>query len=105
MDHLTPLDPHPLTTTGSDPQPLPPLPAIIDTPVAVYENVLFADSYWQNITYPEGEYVSGAYNRLWTSIPGGYHNHASLSSIADHLNVHQIYRPRFRQFDHCHPVF
>jgi len=90
VDHLTPLDPHPLKATG-DPQPLPPIPAIIDTPVAVYENVFFADSYWQNITYPEGEYVSGAYNRLWTSIPGGYHNHAGLSSIADHLNVHLMY--------------
>ncbi len=89
VDHLTPLDPHPLT--GADPQPFPPLPAIIDTPVAVYENVLFADSYWQNITYPEGEYIGGAYNRLWTSMPGGYHNHVGLSSIADHLNVHLMY--------------
>ena len=91
VDHLTPLDPHPLRAVPFDPQPTPPLPAIVDTPVAVYENVLFADSYWQNITYPEGENVTGAYNRLWTSIPGGYHNHATFSSIADHLNVHLMY--------------
>ncbi len=89
VDHLTPLDPHPLT--GADPQPLPPLPAVIDTPVAVYENVLFADSYWQDITYPKGEEISSAYNRLWTSMPGGYHDHPSYSSIADHLNVHLMY--------------
>jgi hypothetical protein len=89
VDHLTPLDPHPLT--ASDPQPTPPIPSIIDTPVAVPENVLFADSYWQNITYPEGEYVTGAYNRLWTSLPGGYHNNTTYASIGDHLNVHLMY--------------
>lgn len=85
--HLTPLDPHPLT--GSDSQPLPPLGPVIDTPVAVYENVLFADSYWQDIDYPEGEYVVGAYSRLWNSMPGGYHNHPSSAyrDFADHLNV------------------
>lgn len=91
VDHLTPLDPHPLTS--ADPQPIPPLPAIIDTPVSVYENVLFADCYWQNISYPEGEPVAGAYNRHWTSLPGGYHDNANsaYSSIADHLNVHLAY--------------
>jgi len=85
--HLTPLDPHPLT--ASDSQPLPPLGPVIDTPVAVYENVYYADSYWQDIDYPEGEYVAGATNRLWSSMPGGYHNHpvAAYRDFADHLNV------------------
>jgi len=72
VDQLSPLDPHPLTS--SDPQPTPPLPAIIDTPVALYENVLFVDNYRQNISDPEGEYIPGAFNRLWTSLIHGYHD-------------------------------
>ena len=72
---------------------MPPLGPVIDTPVAVYENVLFADSYWQDISYPEGEEVSGAYNRLWSSMPGGFHDHLNpaYSGVADHLNVHLMY--------------
>ena len=90
VDHVTVLDAHPLT--AADPQPVMP-PAVIDTPVAVYENVLFADSYWQQISYPQGEYVAGAYNREWISMPGGYHDHASTaySDVADHLNIHLMY--------------
>jgi len=91
VDQLSPLDPHPLTS--SDPQPAQPLPPVIDTPVAIYENVLFVDNYWQNISYPEGEYVPGAFNRLWTSLPGGYHNSSipAYQSIADHLNIPLLY--------------
>jgi hypothetical protein len=72
---------------------VPPFPPVIDTPLAVYENVLFADSYWQDISYPEGEEVAGAYNRLWTQMPGGYHDHANAAyrNVADHLNVHLAY--------------
>jgi uncharacterized repeat protein (TIGR01451 family) len=84
VDQLTPLDPHPLTV--ADPQPVIP---VVDTPVALYENVLFADSYWQDVDFPEGEYVTGAYNRLWSSLPGGYHNHPNpaYQDFADHLNI------------------
>lgn len=91
VDHLTPLDPHPLTAL--DPQPLFPAPAVIDTPIAIYENVLFADCCWQNIDYPKGEAVNGAYNRLWTNLPGGYHYHAlsGIREIADHLNIYLLY--------------
>ncbi len=91
VDQVTPLDPHPLT--ASDPQPIFPLPAVIDTPVAVYENVLFIDNYWQNISYPQGQSIAGAYNRQWTSLAGGYHNHSNsvYSSIGDHLNIYLQY--------------
>ena len=88
VEQVTPLDPHPLTM--ADPQPWTP---VIDTPVTVYENVLFMDNYWQDIDWPEGEYISGAYNRLWTSMPGGYHDHPSPAwdDVADHLNIHLMY--------------
>ena len=88
VDQVTPLDPHPLTT--SDPQTIPP---VIDTPVAVYENVLFIDTYWQDVDWPKGEYISGAYNRLWSTMPGGYHGNANaaLDDVADHLNIHLMY--------------
>ena len=90
VDHLTLLDPHPLTVL--DPQ-IPFLIPITDTPVSVYENVLFADNYWQNISYPAGEPVTGAYNRLWTSLPGGYYGSANslYRVVADHLNIHLLY--------------
>lgn len=90
VDHMTLLDPHPLTS--SDPQ-LPLLRPVTDTPVSVYENVLFADNYWQSRSYPRGERVSGAYNRLWTDLPGGYHDSANslYRVVADHLNIHLLY--------------
>ena len=91
VDHVTALDAHPLT--GADPQPIQPPTPVVDTPAAVYENVVFADSYWQQISYPEGEYVAGAFNREWTSLPGGYHEHqnTAYNNVADHLNVHLLY--------------
>lgn len=90
VDHLTPLDPHPLTS--SDPQLGAPYPDIIDTPAAIYENIVFADNYLQRISYPEGEILSGAYNREWTSIPGGYHDNTSPgNTYADHRNVPLAY--------------
>ena len=92
VDHLTSLDPHPLTE--ADPQPLMGT-RTIDTPVALYENVLFADNYYQNIEFPTGQYVTGAYNRLWESLPGGYHNETGYTynilginyNFSDHLNI------------------
>lgn len=91
VDQVSPFDPHPLT--ASDPQPIFPLPAVIDTPITIYENILFIDNYWQNITYPQGQSISGAYNRLWTSIPGGYHNHSNsaFQAVADHCNIELMY--------------
>ncbi|MCD6384829.1 hypothetical protein J7M23_03535, partial [Candidatus Sumerlaeota bacterium] len=90
VDHLTPLDPHPLTS--DDPQPGFPFPDVIDTPAKIYENVLFADCYYQEIAYPEGEYLTGAYNREWTSLPGGYHNNTPpYNAYADHRNIYLAY--------------
>ncbi|MFO8067752.1 MAG: LamG-like jellyroll fold domain-containing protein, partial [Bacteroidales bacterium] len=91
VEHLTALDPHPLT--AADPQPV--SGNVIDTPVQIYENVLFVDNYYQNIEYPEGQYINGAYNRLWTSMPGGYHNETGYTytigfdtyNFSDHLNI------------------
>ncbi len=96
VDHVTALDPHPLTAT--DPQgatqPIGP-GSTIDTPIQIYDNILFADNYWQNIAYPKGQTITGAYNRLWTSMPGGYHNEIGYTynilgtsyNFSDHLNT------------------
>jgi len=100
VEHLTTLDPHPLTNT--DPQGLnPPFGPgqTIDTPVQIYENVLFADNYYQTIEYPKGQMLNGAYNRLWTNLPGGYHNETGYTfnisgtsyNFSDHLNVILMY--------------
>jgi len=96
VEHVTALDPHPLTSAdpqGADP-PFGPGPTI-DTAINVHENILFADCYYQNIEYPTGEYVSGAYNRLWENLPGGYHNETGYTydilntdyNFSDHLNI------------------
>ena len=53
VDQMTTLDPHPLIFTDADP--------------LVYENVLFADNYYQDnstIFVPDGRPIAGAYNRL-----------------------------------------
>ena len=90
VDQLTPLDPHPLT--ASDPQP-PFGSAVIDTPAAIYQNVVFADVYSQTNAYPMGEYLSGGYNRLWASLIGGYNNNASpYNTYAEHRNVLLLYQ-------------
>jgi len=96
VEEISALDPHPLTE--SDPQPF--LGAhTIDTPCDVYENVLFAEVFYQNINYPEGEYVNGAFNRLWTDLPGGYHNESGYTydilgttyDFSDHMNIILMY--------------
>ena len=96
VDQVTALDPHPLTATDPQgtPQPIGP-GSTIDTPIKVYDNILFADNYWQNIAYPKGQTITGAYNRLWTSMPGGYHNEIGYTynilgtsyNFSDHLNI------------------
>jgi len=96
VEEITALDPHPLTE--DDPQPLLGS-SVIDTPCNVYENVLFAEVFYQDIEYPEGEYVTGAFNRLWTNLPGGYHNESgytytigtSTYDFSDHMNIILMY--------------
>jgi hypothetical protein len=65
VEQVTALDPHPLTE--ADAQPIIGTHTI-DTPVLLYENILFVDNYYQNIQFPMGAYINGAYNRLWTSL-------------------------------------
>lgn len=63
VDHVTTLDPHPVSLFS-------------DAAIKNYANVLFADNYWQNLgdnlSVPNGEVVSGAYNRQLTNLAGGY---------------------------------
>ena len=92
VDHLTPLDPHPLTS--SDAQPILPPTPIIDTPAAICQNVVFADVYYQTAASPTGQYLSGAYNRLWSStLAGGYYNNTPPNNTyADHRNILLAYQ-------------
>ncbi len=70
VDHITLLDPHPVSFPYGD------------ADIVVYENVLFADNYWQNnpdFACPDGESVSGAYNRSLTDLGNGYDcNHSDV---------------------------
>ncbi len=107
VDHLTSLDPHPLTELDPQGLDLPGEPGkIIDTSIILHDNIVFADNYWQDISWPKGEEVEGAYNRLWslsegqTSLPGGYHNEAGyeylipgfgIYNFSDHLNIILMY--------------
>ncbi len=86
VDQITPLDPHPLTTDDIQS----PLRNVIDTPITIYENTVFTDCYFQDSAYPEGEPISGAYNRHFPALPGGYFD--NLQPFADHRNVHLLYQ-------------
>jgi hypothetical protein len=78
IDQVTTLDPHPVPEYG-------------DPPISNYENVLYADNYWQNLgggifgsTAPNGQPVAGAYNRQLTALNNGY----SLAHSDVHLWYH-----------------
>lgn len=81
VDQLTLLDPHPVNNDGfSDPL----LPFVTDASARIFENVLYADNYWETInSYPKGKAVAGCYNRLLTSLNGGY--------TSAHSDVHLWY--------------
>lgn len=74
VDHVTTLDPDPVSEFG-------------DPPLKNYENILFADNYWQNmgdgVLVPNGQAVPGAYNRQLTNLNGGY--------SSSHSDVHLWY--------------
>ncbi len=73
VDHVTTLDPHPVSSYG-------------DAPVYVYENVLFADNYWQtnpDLFCPNGESTFGAYDRYLANLDNGY--------TCNHSDVHLWY--------------
>lgn len=69
VDQITTLDPHPcdpndfLEGIGCP---------VNDVDALIYENVFFADNYWQNQATPMGQFVNGAYNRQLTALPFGY---------------------------------
>lgn len=74
VDHVTTLDPDPVSEFG-------------DPALKNYENILFADNYWQNmgdgVLVPNGQAVPGAYNRQLTNLNGGY--------SSSHSDVHLWY--------------
>lgn len=74
VDQVTTLDPHPVSFLG-------------DADVATYTNVLYADNYWQtlgdDILVPNGQFVSGAYNRKLLNLNGSY--------SSPHSDVHLWY--------------
>jgi hypothetical protein len=77
VDHLTLLDPVPVDTYG-------------DAAVRIWENVLYADNFYQQLgefLIPQGSPVSGAFNRKLVSLPSGY----AFLSGANHSDVHLWY--------------
>jgi hypothetical protein len=88
VDHVSTLDAHPLR------DPAFPFDAIaysaVDAPARTYQNVLFADSYWQNIdSLVYGLAVPGAYVRKLTDLDGGYGDNTIAGD--DHSDVHLWY--------------
>ena len=75
VDQATTLDPRPVTQLGD--------PAAVTT----WINVLFADNFWQNmgdgLIVPNGQAVTGAYNRKLLDLNGGY--------SSSHSDVHLWY--------------
>lgn len=78
VDHLTLLDPHPLNNDGFSDGLLPPAGWFIQdgtTVDGIYENVLFADAYFQTLFMPVGTVPRGAFVRSlddWVDTSGGY---------------------------------
>jgi hypothetical protein len=74
IDHVTTLDPRPVSGFG-------------DPAMKNYANILFADNYWQNmgdgLFVPNGQPISGAYNRQLTDLNGG--------DSSSHTDVHLWY--------------
>jgi hypothetical protein len=73
VDHVTTFDPYPVSLFG-------------DPSIQNYANILFADDYWQNTDFPQGQAVSGAYSRYLTNVSGGYPSGSAHSDT--HLWYH-----------------
>jgi hypothetical protein len=69
VDHVTTLDPHPLNNDGF----MDIFYTVVDATAVTYENVLFADNYFQELDFLiYGKDVPGAYVRELTSLDNGY---------------------------------
>jgi len=85
VDQVTTLDPHPLNDPAFPLDGL--LYSAVDAPANTYENVLFADNYWQNAAFGvTGLSLAGAYSRRLTVFSGGYSGTAQ-----QHSDVHLWY--------------
>lgn len=84
VDQVTTLDPHPVNEDGNS-DPL----IVSDAPVRIYDNVLFADNYYQEFGgYPDGQLVPSSYNRQLTALPGGYSAAHSDMHLWYHATIH-----------------
>ena len=82
VDHVTTLDPHPVSFPYGD------------ADVLLFENVLYADNYWQtnpDVSCPNGESILGAYNRFLGNLENGY--------SCNHSDVHLWYHGTIDWFD------
>ena len=83
VDHITALDPHPVNEDGNS-DPL----FVADAPLRVYDNVFFADNYYQTFGgYPSGQSMPNAYNRQLTALPGGYTSAHSDTHLWYHSTI------------------
>jgi pimeloyl-ACP methyl ester carboxylesterase len=83
VDHQTTLDPAPISQYG-------------DADVHAFINVLFADNYWQmnsDSFCPNGQSLSGAYNRFLANLPNGYSCNHSDSHLWYHGTIDWSHTP------------
>ncbi len=83
VEQVTTLDPHPVNEDGNT-DPL----FVSDAPLRIYENVLFADNYFQEFGgYPHGQSISSSYNRRFAALPGGYSSAHSDTHLWYHATI------------------
>jgi hypothetical protein len=83
VDQVTTLDPHPVNEDGN----IDPL-FVADAPLRIYENVLFADNYYQDFGgYPHGQFMASSYNRQLMALPGGYSSAHSDTHLWYHATI------------------
>lgn len=83
VDQVTTLDPHPVNEDGNS-DPL----FVSDAPLRIYDNVLFADNYYQDFGgYPHGQFMPSSYNRRLTALPAGYTSAHSDTHLWYHCTI------------------
>ncbi|MBI3416952.1 MAG: hypothetical protein HY043_16800 [Verrucomicrobia bacterium] len=88
IDHVTTLDPHPL---NNDEFSINPPYTAVDASAEIYENVFFADNFWQNLGIAHGEKILGSSNRKLLNLDGGYEPSFFLDISASHADTHLWY--------------